>query len=65
MGTLVQFETYGLISMLLNDSNGSELKFADGETGTLIFKKISFSEKPDTLPLNGNMTIKPPTKQSN
>ncbi len=50
-GTLVQFETYGLISISLKDSNGNALSFAEGETGTVIFNKVSSSEKPDTLPL--------------
>jgi len=50
-GTLVQFETYGLISISLQDIHSNELSFAEGETGTLIFNKVSSSEKPDTLPL--------------
>ncbi len=50
-GTPVQFETYGLISISLKDSQGNKLDFAEGETGTVIFNKVSSSEKPDTLPL--------------
>ena len=50
-GTIVQFETYGLISILLKDSNGDRLYLAEGETVILRFDKVSSLEKPDTLPL--------------
>jgi hypothetical protein len=50
-GTLVQFETYGLISILLEDSNSDTLSLAEGETITLGFDKVSSLDKPDTLPL--------------
>ncbi|WP_415408171.1 carboxypeptidase regulatory-like domain-containing protein [Sulfurovum sp. CS9] len=50
-GTLVQFDTYGLISILLEDSNGNRLRLAEGETVALRFDKVSSLEKPDTLPL--------------
>jgi hypothetical protein len=50
-GTLVQFETYGLISILLEDSNSDALSLAEGETITLGFDKVSSLDKPDTLPL--------------
>jgi len=50
-GTIVQFETYGLISVTLKDSNGNTLHFAEGETATLRFDAVSSLEKPDTLPL--------------
>ena len=50
-GTLVQFDTYGLISISLKDSADNRLSFADSETATLVFKSISSLEKPNTLPL--------------
>ena len=50
-GTLVQFDTYGLVSILLEDSNGNRLHLAEGETVALKFDKVSSLEKPDTLPL--------------
>ena len=50
-GNIVQFESYGLTSILLEDSNGNALSFANGETGTLIFDKISSSETQNTIPL--------------
>ncbi|WP_415407814.1 carboxypeptidase regulatory-like domain-containing protein [Sulfurovum sp. CS9] len=50
-GTLVQFDTYGLISILLEDSNGDRLRLAEGETVALRFDKVSSLEKPNTLPL--------------
>ena len=50
-GTLVQFDTYGLISMLLEDTNGNRLRLAEGETVALKFDKVSSLEKPETLPL--------------
>jgi len=50
-GTLVQFDTYGLISILLEDSNGDRLRLAEGETAALRFDKVSSLEKPETLPL--------------
>ncbi|MEA3434177.1 MAG: hypothetical protein U9R13_06305, partial [Campylobacterota bacterium] len=50
-GTMVQFDSYGLISILLEDSNGNTLHLADGETATLGFDAVSSLEKPDTLPL--------------
>lgn len=50
-GTMVQFETYGLISILLKDSNGNTLRLSEGETATLCFDAVSSLEKPDTLPL--------------
>ncbi len=50
-GTLVQFDTYGLISILLEDSNGNRLRLAEGETAALRFDKVSSLEKPETLPL--------------
>jgi hypothetical protein len=50
-GTMVQFDTYGLISISLKDSNGNKLSLADGEIATLIFDAVSSMEKPNTLPL--------------
>ena len=50
-GTLVQFDTYGLINISLKDSSGNRLSLADGEIGTLVFDKVSSQEKPETLPL--------------
>jgi len=50
-GTLVHFDSYGLISILLKDSNGNGLRLAESETGTLRFDAVSSLEKPDTLPL--------------
>ena len=50
-GTLVHFDSYGLISIILKDSSGNTLCFAEGETATLIFDAVSSLEKPDTLPL--------------
>ena len=50
-GTMVQFETYGLISITLKDGNGNTLRFTEGETATLRFDAVSSLEKPDTLPL--------------
>ena len=50
-GTMVQFDSYGLISISLKDSNGNSLSLADGETATLRFDAISSLDKPDTLPL--------------
>ena len=50
-GTMVQFESYGLITLSLKDSNGNRLDLADGETATLSFDVVSSLEKPDTLPL--------------
>ncbi len=49
-GNKVQFETYGLISILLKDVKGNKLDFANEDTGTLIFKPIS-SLNQDTLSL--------------
>jgi len=48
-GTLVQFETYVLISISLKDSQDNNLHFAEAGTGTVISKKVSSSEKPDML----------------
>ncbi len=50
-GDIVQFESYGLTSILLEDSNGNTLSLANGETGTLIFNKISSSENSNIIPL--------------
>ena len=50
-GTLIQFETYGLLSISLKDSNGKIINLADGETATLGFDAVSSLEKPVTLPL--------------
>ena len=50
-GTIVQFETYGLISITLKDNNGNTLRLAESETATLRFDAVSSLEKPDTLPL--------------
>jgi len=50
-GAMVQFETYGLISIRIKDNNGNTLRLADGETATLRFDAVSSLEKPDTLPL--------------
>jgi len=50
-GDIVQFESFGLTSILLGDSEGNALRFANGETGTLIFDNVSSSENPDTMPL--------------
>ncbi len=50
-GTLVQFDTYGLISISSEDSNGDKLSLSDDEIITLKFDAVSSLEKPDTLPL--------------
>lgn len=50
-GTVVQFESYGLISIMIKDSSGNTLSLADGETATLTFDAIASLEKPNTLPL--------------
>ena len=50
-GTMVQFNSYGLISISLKDSNGDKLSLADGETATLGFDAVSSLEKPNILPL--------------
>ncbi len=50
-GTMVQFDSYGLISLTLKDSNGNRVSIADGETVTLTFDAVSSLEKPNTLPL--------------
>ena len=50
-GDIVQFESYGLISLELKDSHNNALSFANGETGTLTFNKTSTLEKPNTIPL--------------
>ena len=50
-GVMVQFDSYGLISISLKDSNGNTLSLSDGETAILGFDAISSLEKPNTLPL--------------
>jgi len=50
-GSLVQFYSYGLISISLRDSSGKSLSLADGQTGTLIFKNVSSQEDQTILPL--------------
>lgn len=50
-GATVQFETYGLITLLLSDTNGSRLSLAEGETVSLTFKANASPENPSTLPL--------------
>jgi len=50
-GDIVQFESFGFISIFLKDSEGNALRIADGETGTLIFDNFSSSENLDTIPL--------------
>ena len=50
-GTLVQFETYGLIHISLKDINHNILHFANNETGTLIFQPTSTMQNINTLPL--------------
>ncbi len=50
-GEMVQFDSYGLISILLKDSNGNTVELADEETATLGFDAVSSLEKPSTLPL--------------
>jgi hypothetical protein len=50
-GATVQFETYGLITLLLSDTNGSRLSLAEGETVSLSFKANASSENPSILPL--------------
>ena len=50
-GDIVLFESYGLISIQLKDNNANTLSFANGETGTLTFDKISSQEAADTIPL--------------
>ena len=50
-GTMVQFDSYGLISISLKDSSRNTLSLADGETATLGFDNFSSLDKPDTLPL--------------
>ena len=50
-GTTVQFDSYGLISILLKDSNGNRLHLAESETATLKFDAVSSLKKPATLPL--------------
>lgn len=50
-GNIVQFESYGLISILLKDTNSNALHFANDEIGTLTFNQISLLEPPSTIPL--------------
>lgn len=50
-GVLVQFETYGLISLSLKDNNGDALQFADGKTGILIFNNTASQAKSNIIPL--------------
>lgn len=50
-GLIVQFETYGIVSLLLKDTNGNKLSLAENETITLGFDAVDSLEKPDTLPL--------------
>jgi hypothetical protein len=50
-GTMVQFDSYGLISILLKDSNGNILRLAESETVTLRFDSVSSLGKQETLPL--------------
>ncbi|PHS35328.1 MAG: hypothetical protein COB07_13210 [Sulfurovum sp.] len=50
-GTMVQFDSYGLISISLKDSNGNTLRLADGDTATFRFDAVSSLEKQNILPL--------------
>jgi hypothetical protein len=50
-GETEQFESYGLITLLLEDTNGNRVDLIEGETATLTFTAVSLKEKPDTLPL--------------
>lgn len=50
-GDIVQFESYGLISLLLEDNNGNALEFAKDEIGTLKFNYVSSSVNLDTIPM--------------
>ncbi len=50
-GEMVQFDSYGLISISLKDSNGNKLSLADGETATLGFDAVSSLEEQNTIPL--------------
>jgi hypothetical protein len=50
-GTMIQFDSYGLITIYLNDSNGNRLNLADGETATLGFDAVSSLEEQSTIPL--------------
>ena len=50
-GTLVQFDSYGLVSISLKNSNGNTLSLAEDKTVTIRFDAISSLEKPDILPL--------------
>ncbi len=50
-GVMVHFDSYGLISILLKDSDGNKLQLAENETATLRFDAVSSLEKLDTLPL--------------
>ena len=49
-GTIVQFETYGLITLIIKDDKGHNLTFSNGDLGTLIFQP-SLSIKREVLPL--------------
>jgi hypothetical protein len=50
-GITKQFESFGLITVLFEDSDGNALTLQEGETATLRFISVSLEDKPDTLPL--------------
>ena len=50
-GTTVQFASYGLITLLLKDSNGNKLSLSDGEIATLKFDDVPSLKEQDTIPL--------------
>ena len=50
-GEMVQFDSYGLVSISLQDSNGDSISLADDEIATLGFDAVTSLEKPDILPL--------------
>jgi len=50
-GETVQFASYGMINMVLKDSNGESVELAEGEKAVVGFDAVSLEEKPDILPL--------------
>ncbi len=50
-GDIVQFESYGFISLLLEDNNGNALEFSKDEIGTLKFNDVPSSVNLDTIPM--------------
>lgn len=50
-GTMVQFDSYGLISISFKDSNDNILSFEDGGTVTLTFDTVDSLEEQNIIPL--------------